>query len=937
MTARDGSPHGHLSTSTASPSPGPPGDDFELARVRVDLATRVAGVTRLADLGAPTARGADMAGIHAMLGDLLEAMAAVVGADAGVLHLYDGRSDDLFAQVATRAPIGGDGTRIRRGEGAVGGVLESLSPVTVMRDGLSDAEREWLPGVRMAYCEPVLTLTREPMGVVSLLFARSAALDVREQAVISAFAGQAAEMIERAHLHSEGRALLVRDHLRSGQLAQLAGVARDLTGELVLDDLLRTVAEAARAIIGAHQVVASRLVRGWTEAFTYVSLSEKYARWRSYDRVPKGLGVLNYVTRENKPLRLTPEELVAHPEWRGMRDAPDHPPLPNYLAAPLVARDGRNLGLIQVSDKAISSDDDQVGDFTPEDEHLLVALAQLASASIENLELRERERLAGQRVDASARSLKLLSDASRALAETLEVDATLSTITSLAVPVLGDWCGVHLLDGGGELALAAHAAEHPGLDLVLGGLAEGTQGRGGLDLEGALGTGSTQRSAGLPSPVLEELRSSFPDRAVDPGTVLVVPLAAHGRTLGTLTLVRIPGPPYTDGEAELAEELARRAALAVDNATRYASERDTALVLQRSMLPELRPSSPGLRVASRYLPGAAGLNVGGDWYDLIPLGEDRHGLVVGDVAGRGIAAAAGMGQLRAVVRAYALEGHSPARLLEHVDRFVTVQRTVSFATCLYAVIDTAAQTLTVASAGHLPPLVLDDDGARLVEVPTGAPLGTSFAGFADMTIELAPNSTVLLYTDGLVEERTRSIDAGLATLREAARRWRRSPEALCDGVLVTMSERRPLEDDTALLAVSLDPPMDVDAVCDRDSFELPAQPASAGAARARLASILETCGAAPQLDAAELLVTEVVANAVRHAGGERIDLTVTVDDAAVRVEVGDEADDDPVPGLAPGVEDSGGRGLMIVEALASRWGYERRPGGGKRVWFEVDR
>jgi GAF domain-containing protein/anti-sigma regulatory factor (Ser/Thr protein kinase) len=903
----------------------------------VDLAARAAGVTRLADLGAPTARGADMAGIQGVLGDLLEAMTAVVGADGGILHLYDGHSDDLFAQVATAALGDGDGTaRIRRAEGAVGGALQSLAPVSVARDGLSDTELRWLPDVRMIYCAPLLTLTREPMGVVSLLFRRAVRPAVREETLIAAFADQAAEMIERAHLHSEGRALLVRDQLRSSQLAQLAEVSRDLMGELVLDDLLRTVAEAARAIIGAHQVVASRLVRGWTEAFTYVSLSEKYARWRGYDRVPKGLGVLNYVTRENRPLRLTATELAAHPEWRGMRDAPDHPPLPNYLAAPLVARDRRNLGLIQLSDKA-GDPSGAVGDFTPEDEHLLVALAQLASAAIENLEMRERERLAGQRVDASARSLKLLSDASRALAETLEVDATLDTITSLAVPVLGDWCGVHLLDASGELQLAAHAAEEPRIDSVLGGSAEETRDRGGIDLEHALDTGATQRSASLPSPVLEELSSAFPDRAVDPGTVLVVPLTAHGRALGTLTLVRIPGPPYTGGEAELAEELARRAALAVDNATRYASERDTALVLQRSMLPELRPFAPGLRVASRYLPGAEGLNVGGDWYDLIPLVDGRHGLVVGDVAGRGIAAAAGMGQLRAVVRAYALEGHSPARLLEQMDSFVTMQRTVSFVTCLYAVIDTSARTLTVASAGHLPPLLLDDRGAHLVEVPTGAPLGTSFGGFQDMTIALEPESTVLLYTDGLVEERTRPIDEGLATLCAAASRWRRSPEALCDGVLLIMSERRPLEDDTALLAVSLDPSPGPDDACVRENFVLPAEPSSAGAARAELNKILHSCGAAPEVEVAQLLVTEVVANAIRHAEGERVELAVSIDDAAVRVEVGDEGDSDPVPGPPPGIEDPGGRGLMIVEALASRWGYERRPDGGKRVWFELDR
>ncbi len=152
-----------------------------------------------------------------------------------------------------------------------------------------------------------------------------------------------------------------------------------------------------------------------------------------------------------------------------------------------------------------------------------------------------------------------------------------------------------------------------------------------------------------------------------------------------------------------------------------------------------------------------------------------------------------------------------------------------------------------------------------------------------------------------------------------------------------MSEQRPLEDDTALLAVSLDAPPEPGDACERGRFDLPAEPASAGAARSELAALLRACGAQPHIEVAELLVTEVVANAIRHAGGDSIDLTVAVDDAAIRVEVGDEGDSHPVPGTPPGDEDTGGRGLMIVESLASRWGYEHRPPRGKRVWFEIDR
>lgn len=718
----------------------------------------------------------------------------------------------------------------------------------------------------------------------------------------------------------------------SAQLASLAHVATALGAETSLDALLRIVAEGAREIVGAHQAVASRLVRGWTEAITHVSLSDKYSPWRDYDRLPKGLGVLNAVTRDNRPLRLSAAELAVHPEYRGLRDAPGHPPLPNYLAAPLVSRDGHNLGLIQLSDKATESG--EVGEFDPDDEALLVALAQIASAAIENLELLEMERLAGERVDASARSLKLLSDAGEALAaENLDLGATLRTVTSLAVPVLGDWCGVHLAaEEDGELGLAAHAAADPQLGVAI------ARAIAGLDVKAALGARSPQPHDRLPDPVVAAIERALPGRSPGPGSAVVVPLAARGRPIGTLTLVRVPGPPYAEGEADLALELARRAALAVDNAARYASERETAIVLQRSMLPELQPRARGLLVASRYLPGASGVDVGGDWYDLIDLADHRHGLVVGDVAGRGVAAAAVMGQLRAVVRAYALEGHPPARLLTQLDRFVDAQRMTPFVTCLYAIVDERARTLTLSSAGHLPPLVLDAGGARLLPVAPGPPLGTRYGGYRDETFELGAGATVLLYTDGLVEERGRSITEGLERLRVAAGHWHSSPDALCDGVLGELGRLGQQEDDTALLAVSLAAraPAGIEPV--RSSIEVPAQPASAAAARRWLERALDGAGDEHMVATAALLTTELVANAVRHGGGRWLEVALILDDRAMRVEVSDGGAGAPRPQPLPGPEADTGRGLMIVETLAERWGYEPDASGrGKRVWFELDR
>src|SRR4051812_17632362 len=187
------------------------------------------------------------------------------------------------------------------------------------------------------------------------------------------------------------------DRRSAGPLQALADAALEVTAAARVDDVLRIVTEAARAVIGAHQGVTSRLVHGWSHATTYVSLSDRYASWRDYDEVPRGLGVLNEVTAHNRPLRLTGEELVAHPAYRHLADAPGHPPLPDYLAAPLVDGEGRNLGLIQLSDKG------EAGAFTAEDEAVLVQLAQMASNAIERLELLEREHAARLRAEALQR------------------------------------------------------------------------------------------------------------------------------------------------------------------------------------------------------------------------------------------------------------------------------------------------------------------------------------------------------------------------------------------------------------------------------------------------------------------------------------------------------------------------------------------------------
>ncbi|MPZ87943.1 MAG: SpoIIE family protein phosphatase [Nitriliruptorales bacterium] len=266
------------------------------------------------------------------------------------------------------------------------------------------------------------------------------------------------------------------------------------------------------------------------------------------------------------------------------------------------------------------------------------------------------------------------------------------------MPQLADWCAVYLLHESDEIRLAASDAADERLGAVMRDLVRRLMYR--LDQSHGVGTvirtGRSELARQVPDAVLRGLANdkvSLEELRKAPATTgIVVPLPARGRTLGALTLTRADGPPYSASELEFAEDLARRAALAVDNALRYAFERDAAATLQRSLLPRDLPATSTVRTAARYLPGASGTEIGGDWYDLIDLGDGRLGLVVGDVMGRGIPAAAVMGQVRTALRAYAYDGHEPADLLRRLDRVVQALGEVQLTTCIYGVFDPASRS-----------------------------------------------------------------------------------------------------------------------------------------------------------------------------------------------------------------------------------------------------
>lgn len=575
----------------------------------------------------------------------------------------------------------------------------------------------------------------------------------------------------------------------------------------------------------------------------------------------------------------------------------------------------------------------------------MVERASGTELSPEVAEALRRERAARAAAEEQARLQRVLSEAGAAFAASLDLKDVLGAITGSIVPEFADWCGVSLLRADGEIQLVAEASVDEALARSIATL----RGRVRPSLEAPHGMGAVIRTGQseffpeVPDAVWQEVAVSQ-GLSVDElmrlriRSGVVVPLPARGRTLGAVTLIRTRPQPYDELERRFAEDLAVRAALAIENATMFSLERQVADVLQRSLMPRALPRIDGVHAAARYLPGASGMRVGGDWYDVVALDDRRLALAVGDVMGRGVMAATVMGQLRAALRAYVLEGHGPARVLELLDEFVDWSHPGQFTTCVYGVYDAAAMTLTAACAGHPAPLVVGPDGeAAYLDLGAGLPLGAgglTGARRVETVVPIAAGSTVLFYTDGLVEGRESPVDEGMARLRQAAAGWVDDPERLCDRLLKAMNREGHHDDDTALLAVAVggaavEEPGGRDVSGGEHVLEVDLR--SPGEARLIVRETLEQWGA-PNVDTAMLVAHELVANAVLH-GRAPVTLRVRRRGAAVRIEVADGSD------RPPHVQHYGahaitGRGLSMVEALAVSWGWHAA-GEGKVVWCEV--
>ncbi|WP_190033821.1 ATP-binding SpoIIE family protein phosphatase [Streptomyces fructofermentans] len=553
--------------------------------------------------------------------------------------------------------------------------------------------------------------------------------------------------------------------------------------------------------------------------------------------------------------------------------------------------------------------------------------------------------------------LAVLNDAATRIGSKLDVIHTARELAELAVPGLGDFVSVDLLDSvlrgeepcvgpvgtDVELRRVAHHSRtdwSPGTAVDLG---EADVHPAFSPPARALATGGAVLARSGDRDVDAWLRRSGAEAAADPAgdsgefSLMAVPLVARGTTLGVAVFVRplsasSPDPLDSD-DLSLAQELTSRAAVCVDNARRFSRERATALALQRSLLPQEMAGQVAVEFASRYLPAASRAGVGGDWFDVIPLSGTRVALVVGDVVGHGIHASVTMGRLRTAVWTLADVDLPPDELLTHLDDLVghlAADQSAATgelgATCLYAVYDPVSRRATIAAAGHPPPVLLLPDGTvRVVEVAAGPMLGVGGLPFEATELDLPEGAVLALYTDGLVEARDLDVDAGTAALCAALAAPSHGLEDACDSILKDLLPERPADDVALLLARTR--VLDAGQVA---VWDLESDPAVVGTARQYASDQLAAWGLEEAAFVTELVVSELVTNAIRY-GGSPIQLRL-IRERSLICEVSDASSTSPHLRRARSF-DEGGRGLMLVAQLTDRWGT-RPSGSGKTIWAE---
>ncbi len=556
--------------------------------------------------------------------------------------------------------------------------------------------------------------------------------------------------------------------------------------------------------------------------------------------------------------------------------------------------------------------------------------------------------------EAVEQRLRLLGRASGLVGASLKLPDTLAAIVDLAVPEFADNCEVLLADE------TLDADTHPDRLALRGARHANTPRSASPTPINTVGTlvyldqdNPAHRAFATRRPVLfditeriihsvqmSEPHDFFEQVAID--MAIVVPLLVGRQFFGVVYFgIGSSRRRYTDWDVQTAAELGSRISSAVANARAYASQRAAAIALQRGLLPHETPAVEGLDIAWRYEPGTAGTEVGGDWFDIIPLSAGRVALVIGDVMGRGLTAAAVMGQVRSAVRAFAALDLPAADVLTHLDDLVQNLGSgpdQTLISCIYAIFEPATGTICIANAGHLDPVLTCPDGKVRRLEGHGDPilgLGLGEQTYTETRHVFAAETTLALFTDGLVESPTVGIDEGCRRIelmfssihRDAEQKQAHDLGRTADRMLSLIDRGEGYDDDVALLLVR------ATTTATTATTAIAPRPQAAKAAREAVLSALsrwEVIGAAFTV---ELLVSELVTNAIRYANAPG-QLILRRGQHALYVEVSDE--DTRVPRLLhPTVDDEGGRGLQLVAELATRWGA-RPTRTGKTVWFQLD-
>ncbi|WP_184595678.1 SpoIIE family protein phosphatase/ATP-binding protein [Streptomyces violarus] len=550
------------------------------------------------------------------------------------------------------------------------------------------------------------------------------------------------------------------------------------------------------------------------------------------------------------------------------------------------------------------------------------------------------------RAEVARERLRLLYDAGLRIGTTLDVLRTADELAQVPIPRFADFVTVDLADAvlhGEEPAPTAtdmrRAAvcgiqdDHPLSEQgrLFDYLPSTPQARG-------YGSGRSQLVSDLPTAT--GWRVQDPERAkaiIDQGihSLITAPIQARGVVLGMATFWRTQQHErFNEEDVSLAEELVARAAISIDNARRYTREHALAVTLQRSLLPQAMPEQNALDIAYRYLPAQSG--VGGDWFDVIPLPGTRVALAVGDVVGHGLHAAATMGRLRTAVHNFSALDLPPDELLSHLDDLVgridqneTAESAAGVvgATCLYGIYDPVTRHCVMARAGHLAPALVQPDGTvTFPDVPAGPPLGLGGMPFQTAELRLAEGTQLVLYTDGLIEDRRRDLDVGMELLRDALTGHSgRPPEETCQDVLDSLLPDRP-KDDVALL-VARTRVLPRDRIAD---WDVPADPAAVSGMRDAVSQRLEAWGLSEFAFTMELILSELITNAIRYSAGP-IHVRL-IRDRTLICEVADGSSTSPHLRYAA-TTDEGGRGLFLVSQMAERWGTRYTP-QGKVIWAE---